>query len=322
LGIPSGNNVKNKNNQMKVLIVANHNKGAFSPFVTEQAEALRQAGVEIDYYGIEGKGITGYLKNRKEYIRKIKSFRPDIIHAHYGLSGLLANLQTAVPVVTTYHGSDINNDKVFRFSKWCIRLSSFNIFVSEKNRTKAGITTNQAVISCGIDTNLFQQRDKQKIRKEIGFTKDEKIILFAGAFDNKVKNPELAQKAVAGIENVKLIELKNYSREQVASLMNAADVLLMTSFTEGSPQVIKEALASGCPIVSVDVGDVKETLEGVAGCFISSYHLPELTAKLQEALHVGTIAGGRERITTLGLDNQSVARKIYTIYKQIMQNLI
>lgn len=73
---------------------------------------------------------------------------------------------------------------------------------------------------------------------------------------------------------MELIELKGYSHKEVVLLMCAIDVLLMTSITEGSPQVIKVAMACGCPIVSVDVGYVKERVEGVEGCLVAKTKEP------------------------------------------------
>ena len=78
---------------MRILIVANHNTGKFTSFITEQVESIRQLGVEVDYYGVHGKGIGGYLSNLSSLKEKIREYQPDLIHAHYGLSGLLANLQ-------------------------------------------------------------------------------------------------------------------------------------------------------------------------------------------------------------------------------------
>ena len=118
---------------MKILVVASYNKNRFAPFIVEQVEALKQVGCEVDYFGVVGKGIKGYLSAFTALRKKIKSFKPDVIHAHYGLSGLLANLQRTVPVVTTYHGSDINVSQVLRFSKISMRLSKWNVFVSQRN---------------------------------------------------------------------------------------------------------------------------------------------------------------------------------------------
>ena len=251
---------------MKVLIVCSINSGKIAPFILEQTQSLKDKGVDIDFYTVSQKGFWGYLKSRKGLMQKIDAFRPNIIHAHYGLCGLLANLQRKIPVVTTYHGSDINNKKVLYFSKISILLSKFNIFVSQKNRETVHPKKNFDLIPCGIDLQLFKPLDKKECRKQFGFSEDEKWILFSGSFTNRAKNPELAQQAVERLPAVKLMELKGFDREQVCRLMNAVDAVLMTSFTEGSPQFIKEAMATGCPIVSTDVGDVKEMIMNVNNC--------------------------------------------------------
>lgn len=114
---------------MKILIVASYNCGEYSPFVLEQAESTNELNIQIDYFPVIGKGFRGYLSNRKKLLKKIGEYRPDVIHAHYGLSGLLANLQRGVPVVTTFHGSDIHSGGILLLlSKICMRLSAFVIF--------------------------------------------------------------------------------------------------------------------------------------------------------------------------------------------------
>ncbi len=253
----------------KVLVVASYNKNRFAPFIVEQAEALVAAGVVVDYFGIVGNGLFGYLSNLRALQSKIQDFCPDIIHAHYGLSGLLANLQRKVPVVTTYHGSDINVKNVLRLSKISMRLSRWNIFVSKKNVATSGQTKKYSLLPCGIDTANFAPCDKVSARKQLGWESG-KYVIFAGAFDNAVKNAQLAIAAVKKLDGVTLVELKGYSRKQVSLLFYAADAFLMTSKSEGSPQVIKEALYCGCPIVSVDVGDVAEITQGVENCLIGA----------------------------------------------------
>ena len=115
---------------MKILIIASDKGGRFAPFIEEQIAALEAHGVQIIRHGVTGHGILGYLRELPALRRLIRAERPDIVHAHYGLSGLLANLQRLVPVVTTYHGSDINKPNILRLSKIAMRLSAHNIFVS------------------------------------------------------------------------------------------------------------------------------------------------------------------------------------------------
>lgn len=299
---------------MRILIVASYNKGRFAPFITEQAEALSKNGAEIDYFGVVGKGLAGYLKNIRSLKQKIEDFQPDIVHAHYGLCGLLANLQRKVPVVTTYHGSDINEAKILKLSKIAMRLSAWNIFVSKKNVEMSGLTGKFSLLPCGIDTDNFAVKEMAEARKELGWKMDGQYVLFAGAFDNPVKNAPLAQAAVALLPGVDLVEMKGFSRQQVASLFYAADVFLMTSKSEGSPQVVKEALYCGCPIVSVDVGDVAEVTEGVRNCYIAKRDAEDIAQKLQLVLNSPTRTKGAAVILAKGLDNKTVAKKLIHIY--------
>ena len=325
---------------MKILIVGNNKPGHFAPFVEEQARALLQQGCEVVFFGVQGKGIWGYLRCLPALKHAIRQYQPNLIHAHYGLSGLLANLQCHVPVITTYHGSDINKPNILRFSKIAMRLSAWNIFVSKRNIAIAQPKDKYTLLPCGVNLPLSwsemqnqwvgQLTLNQWVQRKL--EKDVKYVLFAGAFDNAVKDPELAKSAIAFYNStftnsqspianspIELIELKGYNRDQVNALMYNCDALLMTSKTEGSPQVIKEAMACGCPIVSVDVGDVAERLSGVEGCYVVSSREPAAIAKaLQQALAFSGKTNGRQRILDMGLSNEQVAERLMAIYKQLV----
>lgn len=325
---------------MKILIVASDKGGHFVPFIEEQIAALQSCGIELLRYGITGKGIWGYLRCLPALKRAIKQHRPDLIHAHYGLSGLLANLQRRVPVITTYHGSDINKPNVLRFSKIAMRLSAHNIFVSQRNVILA-LSPNSLITShlnkrytllpCGVNipkpwNELQTQRIEQLTLNQWVQEKLKagvKHVLFAGAFDNAVKDALLAKAAINELasEGVKgeLIELKGYNRDQVNALMYNCDALLMTSKTEGSPQVVKEAMACGCPIVSVDVGDVAERVSGVEGCYVVSTRNPkDIAEALQKALAFQGKTTGRKRIIEMGLSNEQVAKRLIAIYQSLV----
>ena len=363
---------------MKILVLASDKSGKFAPFIEEQIAALQQVGVEIIRYGVTGKGITGYLRELPALRRFIRAERPDIIHAHYGLCGLLANLQRRVSVVTTYHGSDINVPSILRFSKIAMRLSKANIFVSKRNIALAGYSEDIGVatttlpfregygvgyfLPCGVNIpKPWSELKDQKVEQltlnqwvQNVLSKDVKNVLFAGAFDNAVKDPELAKAAVeiaqaqiednkikeninnqqhrqlesttlranqhpCAIYEIRLVELKGYTREQVNALMYNCEVLLMTSRTEGSPQVIKEAMACGCPIVSVDVGDVAERTSGVEGCYVVPSREPkDIAQAILQAIAYEGKTNGRERIIEMGLSNEQVAERLIEIYKQVL----
>jgi len=308
---------------MKVLIVCSGNSTNIR-FITDQAESLKKIGVEISFYLIKGSGIKGYLKNYSLMLQAIKEFKPDIIHAHYGLSGLLSVLQRKIPVVTTYHGSDINDKKAFQLSRMSIFLSRKNIFVSQRLKEKAQNTTGY-VIPCGIDSSLFKPMDKEQSRRLMKLELNKTYILFSSSFDNKVKNYDLAKKAVESIEdkNVELLELNGYDRNEVALLFNAADVAIMTSFNEGSPQFIKEAMACNTPLVSTDVGDVSDLIHNVSGCYLTSYNDIEVGRDLATALNFAKSESktkGRFKILEKGLDEVSIANKILELYNEILHH--
>jgi glycosyltransferase involved in cell wall biosynthesis len=307
---------------MKILIVANHNKGSYATFVVEQVESLKKHGVEIDFFGVRGKGLFGYISNLSALKKKIDLFQPDLIHAHYGLCGLLANLQRKIPVVTTYHGSDIHSKGMpLFFSRLSIMLSVYNIFVSKYLQIQSGWRGNkQCIIPCGVDLDIFKPMDRTEARKLMKWDVQGKYVLFSGTFDNAVKNSPLAIEAVEQMEDVNLVELKGYDRKQVCTALNASNCLLLTSFREGSPQVIKEALACGVPIVSVNVGDVKESMDGINGCYITTYDVFDVITSLRQAIEFNGKNDGRERIISLGLDNETVAKRIFKIYKQIRKD--
>ena len=325
---------------MKLLVIASDKGGHFVPFIEEQITALEVIGIQVIRYGVTGKGIVGYLRELPALHRFIRVECPDIIHAHYGLCGLLANLQRMVPVITTYHGSDINKPSILRFSKIAIRLSAYNIFVSKRNiaiaiRRKGEdakrLSGKYELLPCGINLPEPWSELQNKLVGQLTLNQwvqeklstEAKHILFAGAFDNAVKDAPLAKAAINELASegvkVELIELKGYNRNQVNALMYNCDALLMTSKSEGSPQVVKEAMACGCPIVSVDVGDVAERTSGVEGCYIVHTREPNEIAKaLQKALAFEGKSNGREKIIEMGLSNEQVAKRLIVIYESVL----
>ncbi|MBP1664744.1 MAG: glycosyltransferase family 4 protein [Bacteroidetes bacterium] len=94
----------------------------------------------------------------------------------------------------------------------------------------------------------------------------------------------------------------------------------MTSHSEGSPQVIKEAMACNCPIVSVDVGDVREMIQNTAHCYVSENNAQEIADKLNEIFEKGERTNGRNEIIARNLDQMSVANQILSIYKSVLKS--
>src|SRR4030095_6406501 len=165
-----------------------------------------------------------------------------------------------------------------------------------------------------------KELDKSLSRLKMNLNKDNINIVFSGAFDNPVKNYDLAKTAIGLIPEatINLIELKGYKRMEVNYLLNASDLFLLTSKSEGSPQIIKEAMACNCPIVSTDAGDVREMIAGSEGCYITSFEPEDVAAKIRLAIKFASRTKGREKIKRF--DNNLIAEKIYSIYKEVSDN--
>lgn len=308
---------------MRILIVCSGTSGSLSPFIEEQVNSLIKLGIEIKIFQIKKKGAMGYISCLRPMIREINEYKPFIIHAHYGLSGLLANLQRQVPVVTTFHGCDINDKRILRLSRWAHRLSEASIFVNPEMIKKVNQKINSYNIPCGINTDVFSPVSRIVARNSMKLKLNEIIILFSSAFDNPVKNFLLARNACLELEKdlgktVRLIELKGYDRYEVNLLLNAADCALMTSISEGSPQFIKEAMACNCPIVSTNVGDVSWIIDGIEGCYIAKSNPKDVSDRLKDALAFGRKTKGLKRIMELGLDTETIAKSIEKVYHKVL----
>lgn len=316
---------------MKVLIVCSGNAPGFKfeihqAFIYDQVVAILKNYPEInfEYFFIHGNGIKGYLSNLKRLKKQIKEQKFDLIHAHFALSGLFANLQRKIPVVCTFHGSDINQLKNRIVATFVELLSRKTIYVSQNLYKKAFFKRGKSIIPCGVDFEIFKPVNKELARQRMNLNSSKQYILFSSSFSNKVKNYKLLKESCDLLKNrdVEIIELKGYSREEVALLMNAADICAMTSYNEGSPQFIKEAMACNCPIVSTDVGDVRWQFGNVPGHFFTYFTLNDVAEKLNAALTFSETQGktnGRQRIKDIGLDSETVSQRIVTVYRSAIK---
>ena len=249
---------------LKNLVVTNlypsDDRPSWGTFVKEQVESLRSRCPEL---AVDVLVVEGY-RSKLEYFRAM--FRVprivtrdgyDIVHAHYGLT-LLSLIFVSVPVVVTFHGSDLLVSPVKYLCKLLARKASISIVVARRLRDELGYGE---VIPCGIDVGQFTipaDRTGAPYRHLPGSIK----ILFPGNPANTVKNYSLFHAVCQELERrgvqVEEFHLKNINRTDVPKLFWNCDMMLLTSFSEGSPTVIKEAIAAKLPFVSVDVGDVKE----------------------------------------------------------------
>lgn len=306
---------------MKVIFVASGNKsvGTVSAFVRSQFESLQQEGLDMILFPIRGKGWKSYSKAILQLRRLIRRERPDIVHAHYSVCGVAAALAACCSrskVVVSILGSFPRKTFKRRWVRFFIKhIWDATIVKSQRTANQLGMTL--PVIPNGVNLDQFTLIDQQQAREMCGFDQDHKYIIWCSHPSRTEKRYNWAEEAVKLLNNDKAVLYPVFDKghDDVVKYMCAADVLLLTSVMEGSPNVIKEAMACNCPIVSTDVGDVSWVTEGVAGTYVApNGDTQALSQMLSQALAFGQRTQGRQRIIDCGLTTQKTAKKIEAIY--------
>lgn len=300
--------------------------------LARQIDSLRQLGVEVNVLEIQGLPKLKYLQT----IPRLRALAPhyDIIHAHYGFCGWLARLQKETPLVVSFMGDDLLgtpkedgrleliSQVVVQLDRWFARwVDSVIVKSAEMAQVVAPIPAH--VVPNGVNTELFKPLDRQLAKEKLGWSADKRYILFPGNPANPRKQYSLAQQVVEETIRrtaapLELVALNQVSFDQVPYYMNGCEAMLMMSYIEGSPNVVKEGMACDMPIISVPVGDVAELLDGVAGCYVRPRHADQLADALVEVLSSSTPAKGREAIFAKGLDLNSVAQRLVQIYQTVL----
>lgn len=306
---------------LKVLFIASGNHGAPSPVVQNQGDALVSEGVIVDYFLIKGKGIKGYLRNVMPLRKYMKVHQYDAIHAHYSLSAFVASLAGVKPLIVSLMGSDVKASGTYKFIirlfAWLFRWKAI-IVKSNDMYSSLGIKR-AIIIPNGVNMDRFQPMDKTECQKRLEWNPDNKHILFPAASSRPEKNYPLAEAAtklaiINHQSEIVLHPFDNTPNTETPYWYNAADVVLMTSKWEGSPNVIKEAMACSRPIVAVNVGDITERTSGVEGCYVAQSREPQELASLIEKALAFSQTKGRERIIVDGLDSHDVNHRLIEVY--------
>lgn len=308
---------------MKVLFVRSGNRGE-DPITARQGLSLREIGIEVSFFDVIGRGLTGYAKNIRTLRKSIKRNSVDLIHAHYSFCGFTASVaRTGKPVITSLMGSEVLGSK--KLSLALIRYFAkhvwwFTIVKSNQMKTKLKLD-NVEVIPNGIDLAAFPVVNKETVMKKLGWDRKHKHVLFGANPDRPEKNFQLARQAIEIMEKRyehKIIAthyLDGIEPVEIYKYYAAADVLLLTSSYEGSPNVVKEGMACNCPIVSTDVGDVAELIKDTEGCYITSFDPVQIADCLMKALSFAR-TNGRKNIQYL--ESNKIAVKLKAIYEKII----
>ncbi len=331
-----------------LLVVTNLYPGGLVPgrgvFVERQVESLRRAGHDVDVVAIDGaRGRFEYVRGVKRMRAALRRRRYDLVHAHYGFTGIVARLQRAAPLVVSFAGSDLMLSWQRPLSRFAAREADFCVVKSAALRDVVRVG-HCVVIPSGTDLERFQPVDPVAARRELGWNEEDVIALFPWDPSRPEKDFALAQAAVdaanaelAGLPaRVRMVTFHGRPEAEYGLALNAADLCLLTSRYEGSPNAVREALAVGLPVVAVDAGDASAVIAGIDLCAsvprqpasigraVAEVARRRLT--LQEAARGSGGAsppvpmmlrhGGRDRMRAFSLE--TVARKLSLLYEGVL----
>lgn len=317
---------------MRVLFVSGYGPWRKpNPFIEAQSNSLKDAGLDVTDFYVAERGIMGNIKGYFQLKQFLKQNDPfDVIHCHFCYTALLVYLaQTNSKRVLSFMGTDLmgsvnKKGKIAlkgRFNKllsqfiqskmhvMIVKSESMLLFINPKFHSITHVIPN------GIDLKKFRAIDKKAAREKLSLNLKKKYVLFLGDPRSPVKNFKMLKEAFSKIkdEDVELLCPYPVASNDVMLYLNACDVLAFSSLQEGSPNIIKEALACNCPVVATNVGDVGERIGNVRGCYISSFETDDFSNKLKEALRLDKRTNGRASI--LHLDSEKVALRIKQVYE-------
>ncbi|MGO8786641.1 MAG: glycosyltransferase [Terriglobia bacterium] len=306
---------------------------SYGSFVKAQMESLRPLGVEFDVLFVNGRESKwNYLRGIRQVRSQLRRKRYDLIHAHFGLSGWVARWQWRVPLVMSFMGDDVLGRPArsgrITFGGHLLGISGFimarlaaSVIVKSRQMASVLHMPSAHIIPNGVDLNLFRPMEQQQAREMLGLDRGKKYVLFPYNPNEARKRFDLVEAAVAlareQVPGLELLVARGLPQEQVPIYMNAADVMVMASMSEGSPNAVKEAMATNLPVITVDVGDAAESIGPTVGCYLVRREAPEVAEKIVEVCCRGGRTNGREWIQKLSME--VVARQIVEVYAEVLR---
>jgi len=333
---------------VRVLIVTNMYPTAINPkagtFIEQQITSLSKAGLKHRIVLIDraNQGMNQYLKTVSIVRQACRDYNPDIVHVMYG--GILAAASTwaaytICPRIVSFCGVDLlganYGSRLYRLrtklgvaasrfaAKNCegIIVKSRNLFMGLPEEIDSSIVR---IVPNGINLLRFKPMDRAVCRKQLGWDENTFTVLFSTTNPgNAKKRLILAEKAITLVKKrgykIDLKGLNKVSHKEVPVWINASDVTLLTSmYDEGSPNIVKETLACNNPVVSLDVGDVKERIQNVSGCQLTGEDPDEIADALIRVINGKREIDGEKAM--IGLSVEEIARKIINFYDLTLSN--
>lgn len=170
----------------------------------------------------------------------------------------------------------------------------------------------------GVDYKLFTPTAKAESLRRLGFD-DYKYALFSDISGTPIKRRDIAEAIVKKLGgDYRLLIMSKVKPEIVPVCLNACDFVLLTSDEEGSPNITREALSLNKRVFSVDVGDVKQQLEGLNNAVIVSRNPGEAVKVILQKLAEPYTDNTRERLRGK-IDFEKIGSKIVDIYESLLR---
>lgn len=317
-------------------VIPGSGKASSMIFARRQLNSLRTLNVDSHAFFLNaGTSPRLLLKRWLDLRRELASLKPDLIHAHYGtITALLCALATTrIPLVITFRGSDLNYRRDVGFLRSCgthllsqlasLRASAI-VCVSRRLQSRLWWRKDVSVVlTDGVNLDVFRPMPKGQAREQLGCQNARYIVLFSQGNTPGNKGRDLVLASVQAAERtlgpIQLVILDGrVPPDQVPVFINAADCVVLASEMEGSPNIVKEALACNVPVVAVDVGDVPERLWGVFPSKIVHRDAVQMGVALAEILACGKRSNGRDRVAPCA--ETQIAKSIRDLYDRVLLN--
>lgn len=305
----------------------------YGTFIKSQVDSLIAAGVEVEVIHPEpGPILRRYLWTIAQVWKKTRGKRFDLVHGHYGQFCLFARLQWSIPVVASFLGDDLLGTPLGagKYSKLhalnaeisrllCKRVDA--VIVKSAEMKRASGSEQAFVIPNGVDFDLFRPIPRTEARAALGWDEDRYYLLFGNDPDIPRKGFDLARASVEQLRAkgvpVELVIGNGLPQAELVQYINASNALILTSLSEGSPNIVKEAMACNIPVVATKVGDVIDVIGRTQGCSVCSRAPDEVAQGIERALQHSGPTTGRADISHL--ERSVVAKQVIAVYESVLK---
>ncbi|WP_331235574.1 glycosyltransferase family 4 protein [Natronorarus salvus] len=289
-------------------------------FFDQQIRVLEEHGVECTVLTPRGEGG---LRSHAGFYRRVLDAgvdRYDLVHVSYGPLAPFGLAQPTRPVVLTLWGTEFAGR-----SPWLDRATAAGIRYSDAVIVPSvtvgrELSRRHDVVPFGIDTELFRPIPRRDAREQLGWDPDARIVLFPYDPKRPVKDHDRARRVVSRLDLDPVPELKTVCGrpyEEMPLVMNASDVVLITSRYESGPVVVKEAAACNVPVVSTDVGFAREVLRDVENSYVVDGE-DGLVAGVEAALDGDRRSTGRAVVGDFELSR--MAEELLSVYDRVVSD--